>query len=95
MLTLTDTTQSAVMKLAEGNPGALRVCCELANREHGIMHLLHLDDMGMRGPSIWMGYKDFAGENLDTFVAAIQARDPAMVQMVNARGGKAWSGGKS
>ena len=90
-----DTARSALLKLSEGNPGALRVLCDLLRREDGTMLLLHADDMGLRGSSVWLGFKDFAKENYDTFAKALVERDPEMVRVINAAGGNAWTGGKS
>lgn len=96
MIKLTDSVQDCCVKLSQGNPGALSVCVKLlATGDMGLMHLLNLDDMGMCGPSIWLGYKDFAKENLDTFIKALKERDPEMVRIVNSNGGKAWTGGRS
>lgn len=95
MLTMNDTTISAVTKLSQGNPGALNVLAQLAKREHGVLLLLDIDDMGMVGPSIWLGYKDFAKEDIEVFANAVRDRDLEMVKKINASGGKAWSGGRS
>ena len=71
--------------MSEGNPGAIRVCCEIvkASPLDGFITLLHLDDMGVRGSQIWVGFKDFANENLEDFVAAVFRRDPEMVRKIN------------
>jgi len=95
MLTIDDTGISAVMKLSGGNPGSVRVCAELLRLPNGIMLLLDMDDMGMKGPSIWLGYKDFAGQNIETFAAALRSRDKEMIRVIKAGGGEAWSGGRS
>jgi len=80
-LELTDTTQQAVFKLGEGNPGALRVCCDLLthgakidpqNALGGVGSLLQLDSCGIYGPRIWMLYKDVCGENLYHMVAVLR-----------------------
>jgi hypothetical protein len=81
-LGLTDTAMTAVSKLSEGNPGALRVCMELLTRSinydpdmllGGIGSLLQLDSHGIYGSRIWMFYKDFCGEKLDVMVAMLRA----------------------
>jgi hypothetical protein len=69
--------------MGEGNPGALRVLSGLAQRPNGFMRVLDLDDMGMRGDMIWIGFKDFAGEDLDVLDAALRVRDPKLVAVVN------------
>ena len=63
----TDTIQSAIIKLTEGNPGAFHVCVELIKQAGaidpddllgGLSKLLSLDGLGIYGPRIWMLYKD-------------------------------------
>jgi len=79
---LMDNTRDIVTKLAEGNPGATRVCCELLtfggeidpdSALGGLGALLELDSQGIYGPRIWMLYKDVCGESLLQTVAALRA----------------------
>lgn len=92
-----DTIQSMVVKMSQGNPGALRVSLEVLDHDksRGFMDLLSLDDMGIRGSSIWLGFKDWAGENLDVFVQGIRDRSQPMIDKIRASGGEAWKGGRS
>lgn len=64
---LGDTTQDAIVKMVEGNPGALRVSIELIKMEEGLgfIHYLKLDDYGIYGCRIWMCYKDLCGQDID------------------------------
>lgn len=97
MITSQDTVQSAITKLCQGNPGALRVLCELAQMDgtDGFVALLDADDMGLKGPAIWLGYKDFAKEDLGTFRDALRKRSQEMVDTIRAEGYEAWTGGRS
>lgn len=95
MLTLNDTMQSAIVKLSEGNPGAMAVLSALAKRDDGLIRILDVDDMGMRGPSIWLGYKDHCKQDIDAFAVALRDRSPEMVRTIKVNGGEAWTGGKS
>jgi hypothetical protein len=70
---LTDTPMSAIIKLCEGNPGALEVCCELFKTGsqtdpdaalEGLAPLLDLDTLGIYGSKIWMLFKDVCGEDI-------------------------------
>lgn len=80
-----DTIQDMIVKMAEGNPGALRVLCEMSQARGvaGFSHLLDLDDMNIRGPQIWVGFKDYCREDLGKFREAIAKRDPKMVTAIN------------
>ena len=97
MINLHDTVRDAVMKLSAGNPGAATVCAQIVQADPvtGFMDLLHMDDMGMKGPAIWVGYKDFAGQDLNKFIKAIRSRDTAMIEMIRREGYEAFSGGRS
>ena len=83
-INLNDSISDAIVKMSEGNPGAVRVLMDLLQSGDGVMLILSLDDMNIRGSSIWIAFKDFAGQDLEVFKAAIQARDPEMVRVVNA-----------
>ena len=86
----TDTVQDSLVKLSEGNPGALTVLLTiLQTRPQDAFVLLHLDQMEMRGPSIWIGFKDHCKEDLETFCKLVQSRDDALIATVNANGGHA------
>lgn len=85
-INLSDSTKDVVMKMAEGNPGAISVLTQLLNSDDpaALMLLLDLDDMNIRGSQIWVGYKDHCGEDLEKFTQAIRDRDRAMVDAINA-----------
>lgn len=74
-----------VTEMSEGNPGALTVMMDLIskNPDSGVFTLLHLDDMNIRGSQIWVGYKDYAGEDIAKFEEAVIARNPEMVNIIN------------
>ena len=97
-INLNDSMLQVVMKMSGGNPGAMRVCKELLarpGRPEGVVLILHADDMGIRGPSLWIAYKDFAGEDIEVLAKALIDRDQAMVDKIRAAGGQAWTGGRS
>lgn len=84
-INLTDSPINVAMTMSEGNPGALRVIMELLQQgPMGLMDVLHFDDMGMRGPQIWIAYKDYCDCDIAKLSAALKARDAAMVDTVNA-----------
>mgnify|MGYP001582440133 CR=1 FL=1 len=96
MLNLQDTLKSAVVKLSEGNPGALRVCLELMQGSlEGFSSLLDADDMGLKGPAIWIGYKDFAKEDINVFREALRNRSQEMIAVIRREGYKAYEYGQS
>lgn len=54
---LHDTVQDAIVKLADGNPGAIRAMVELSKLElGGLWPLLKLDQLGIYEPDIWEMY---------------------------------------
>ncbi len=82
-VTLKDTMQDVVIKLAEGVPGALHICMNILKQGaiidpdgamDGLGVLLSLDDMQIYGSDIWMLYKDVCNENLVDMLAVLRAR---------------------
>lgn len=88
--------QNAILTMAEGNPGAITVlgtCLkEQGQMDFIIGTLLDLDDMNIRGSQIWIAFKDYCGENLESFIEMVRQRDPNMVDMVNQASLKGWTG---
>ena len=72
-----------MFKLSEGNPGAINVMGQMLQEEVGFLYILSLDDMNMWGSQIWVGYKDYCGEDIKKFIEAVKNRDPEMVKVVN------------
>jgi len=58
----------AFLVLAKGNPGAIRVLNELltfGEFKRGVLAIMALDELGIRGADIWVAYKDLC--NSDAF----------------------------
>jgi hypothetical protein len=72
------TTPQLITEMSEGNPGALSVLVEL-----DLDLILDLDDMNIRGPQIWVGYKDHCGKSIERFKTLVRKRDKAMVDTIN------------
>lgn len=79
---LNDTMQSVVIKMAEGNPGALRVCMDLLAKGEqidpddwagGFGNLLSLDTLAVYGSRIWMLFKDVCDLDLIKTIAMLRA----------------------
>ena len=79
---LTDTPSDVVMKMSEGNPGAMTVCMNILDGGEkidpdgalgGLGAILMLDTLGIYSSRIWMLYKDVCGENLSTMLAIERA----------------------
>lgn len=94
---LTDSVQDVITKLSQGNPWAITVCRELVKADNimGFFDLLNMDDMGMRGPAIWIAYKDFAKQDIPTLQTAIRNRDAGMLDAIRKEGYRVVNGGAS
>lgn len=66
-------------KMAEQNPGAMSVLMNMM----GIMDVLCLDDMNIRGSQIWYGFKDYCGEDMNLFLKSVKSRDENMIKTIN------------
>lgn len=80
---LSDTMMDILMKLSEGNPGAVTVLVNLAKEGDQIDpdafsgHLgvmLDLDTLGIYGSGIWVVYKDICRCSMKHFIAIFRAR---------------------
>lgn len=85
-LDLSGSVTDAMLTMAEGNVGALTVLQKLIKAD-ALFAALHLDDMNMRGPQIWVAYKDHCDGDLEVFINHIKARDDAMIETVNKNSG--------
>ena len=82
-ISLNDSLQDIIIKMAEGNPGALTVMLKLFEQEplidpdsvwQGAGTIISLDDMGVYGSNIWILYKDVCGESIPNVICLIRAR---------------------
>jgi len=84
-LNTTNGLQNMIVDMAEGNPGGVTVLAKMIKKDQvrGMLSLLSLDDMNMRGGQIWVGFKDHCGEDLNKFVECVNKRDTDMIAVVN------------
>ena len=84
-LNFNSTTEDVLLLMAENSMGARSVLDQLLDKypDEGLLALLHLDDMNIRGPQIWVGYKYFCEGNLDKFLKSIYSRSSEMVGTIN------------
>ncbi|MCI8393094.1 MAG: hypothetical protein HFJ24_04730 [Clostridia bacterium] len=98
---LNDTGIDMMVKMAEGLPGAIvGMKAIMEADENGLMLLLGLDDMNIRGSQIWQAYKYLYNEDGKAFVEGIKNRSQEIVDFVNENlasvgGEKAVTGGAS
>lgn len=78
-----------MVAMSEGNPGAINVLANIikTNPNSGLITMLSLDDMNIRGSQIWLGYKDHCGQNIDKFIECVDNRDVEMVNTINKHSG--------
>jgi hypothetical protein len=81
-VTLNDTGISSMIKLAEGNPGALTTLMKIMQEGEKIDPdnfmgsmgtILMFDTFGIYGSRIWMLYKDVCGQSLTHTIAVLRA----------------------
>lgn len=85
---LEDSAMSAIMKMVDGNPGAISVLVTLMKEEAridpdsafgGIGTLLALDTLGIYGSNIWILYKDVCKQNAVNMVLLFRANQLGFV----------------
>ena len=81
-LELTDTPKDILIKMSEGNPGALMVCINLLKYGKeidpeaalgGLANVFDLDTFGIYGSDIWVLAKDVCGGRLDNLVLLLRS----------------------
>jgi hypothetical protein len=86
---LADSIMDAVIKVAEGNPGALTVCMMLLDDTKaidpmaafgGLGMLLDFDARGIYGSRIWVLYKDVCGESIPNLVALFRGHQLGQIR---------------
>lgn len=89
-LSLKNTWMEIIKIMSEGVPGAVTVLVGMigTDPDSGIYKILIMDDMNIRGRSIWIGYKDYCNQDIKKFMEAVVKRDPAMVTAINKELGK-------
>lgn len=80
--------ETVLAKMSEGNPGAIRVMFDAIkiNPIVGFSFIVMLDKMGVRGPQIWIGYKDHCGCDIHEFMRCVAEDDPALIETINREG---------
>jgi hypothetical protein len=94
---MTDTTMDAMIKMAEGNPGAITAIMKLMESAEtvdpqsalgGVGALLSLDTHGIYGSNIWILYKDVCGMDVRKVLMLLRAVQLGYLpesRLVNAR----------
>lgn len=77
--------QEQIVALSKGNPGALRVCCELVKAGRADL-LTALERRGIRGPAIWLAFKDFGDETIPTMIAVLDNTPEILVSSLRKLG---------
>jgi len=87
-LNVNESVANVAAQMCEGNPGAIAALSSiLTKRDDGLLVVLSLDDMNIRGCQIWVAYKDWAGGDVDKLAKGAFDRDQSMIDMVNERSG--------
>lgn len=93
---LSGSAQNIILAMIEGNMGAANVLSQVGEK-HGFEGLIDviadLDDMNIRGTQIWIGYKDYCGEDLESFMESVCDRDKDMIQAINIEMARYGNGG--
>jgi hypothetical protein len=79
-----------VVEMSEGNPGAINVMMSMIEKlgiTTATLDILRMEDMNIRGSQIWVGYKDFAGGDMEKFVGALRDRNKEMISLINENSG--------
>lgn len=71
-----DSTMDLMVKMSEGNPGALMFCMELFKMgSRGVATLINLDDIGLYGDRLYMLWNDCCGRSAEKAIKVVKARN--------------------
>jgi len=70
--------KSRIIELAKGNPGAVTVLVELIRINPLLLETL--EELNIRGPQIWVAYKDWAKMDMNKLSEGIMTGDPEMIE---------------
>ena len=77
---LDDNMMNMMVKMVEGNPGAINVCMQLLADKNdpdsflgGMGNILSLDTHGIYGSNIWVLFKNVCGQNILNVVTVLRA----------------------
>ncbi len=85
-ISLDMTKMDIILVMAEGNPGAIGTLADLMGQPGGLMEILALDDMNIRGTQVWIAYNDHCKKNMGFFRECIIHRNQGMIDVVNNEG---------
>lgn len=71
---LNSTAMDIVVKLSDGNPGAVTVLMKMLQDPMNLLAILLFDTFSIYGSNIWIAYKDYAKEDINVLISAL--RDP-------------------
>lgn len=61
-----------IVNLSQGNPGAVNVLLRLSTLDDGERIIDRLEELKLRGPGIWIAYKDYScREDLGVFASKV------------------------
>ena len=76
-----------IARIGDGNPGAMQVMLKISKSmppEHFGYLVGALEDHKIIGPKLWLAYKDYARENIDTMATGIIKHSPELREAIRA-----------
>ena len=87
MSTSADEMIEIITRIGEGNPGAMQVVMGMVKAMPAVDfgYLVGaLEDHKIVGPKLWLAYKDYAKENIDTMATGILKLSPELRDAIRA-----------
>lgn len=75
-----------ITTMSNGNPGAISVLTDIYRSSEIVtlsMVSMWLDEAGIYGCDIWVGYKDHCKCNIDTFIDLVSSADSELLETIN------------
>ncbi len=83
-ISVNDDTIDVVTKITQSNFGALMVINQFIELypKSVLAKIIILEELNLHGPEIWIGYKDYCGQDINKFIECLDKRDMEMMAMI-------------
>lgn len=84
MKSVADTIVELMVEVSDGNPGAVTALAEMMNEDVAAIFAIH--SSGLRGPQLWLAYKDYGKYDARKTLDAIQEKNERLVAVLDENG---------
>lgn len=84
MKSMADMIVEIMVEVSDGNPGAVTALAEMMNEDP--VALFAIQDSGLKGPQLWLAYKDYGEYDAQKTLHAIESEDEELAKVLEENG---------